>query len=237
MPPEKKRPASNVLSPQTAIKICQQEMVKYDLRVKAFIQDIRECLGPREVLNTLNLRVGENLKKFKESIDELERIAMELDKNEDKQPFLNEVETNRKQLANNVVSLRKANLSSHSVINQKTREELFSSSPSEVRKRPKAGKESLVQTTSSITDNLLTISRQLANQVQQSEKTLEALAGSSGVLEETNEEYKNMGSVISQSKQLLTKYGRRECTDRVLIIVAFLFFLFSVLYVIRDRLF
>jgi protein transport protein SEC20 len=45
------------------------------------------------------------------------------------------------------------------------------------------------------------------------------------------------GSVIDQSGKLLAKYGRREFTDKVLLLFAFAFFLACVLYIVQKRLF
>jgi len=63
------------------------------------------------------------------------------------------------------------------------------------------------------------------------------LANSSSTLHSTQEEFKNMGGVISQSGKLLAKYGRRELTDKVLVFFAFAFFMACVLYIIKKRLF
>jgi hypothetical protein len=54
---------------------------------------------------------------------------------------------------------------------------------------------------------------------------------------DANEEFKSMGSVISQSKKLITKYGRREVTDRVLILFAAAFFFAVVFIILRKRVF
>lgn len=54
---------------------------------------------------------------------------------------------------------------------------------------------------------------------------------------ETQEELKGMGGHIQSSHKLLTKYGRRECTDKLLIFLALVFFFASVLYVVKKRLF
>lgn len=61
--------------------------------------------------------------------------------------------------------------------------------------------------------------------------------GTSSVISESQEESRQMGSAILQSKKLLTKYGRREMTDKVLIFLALLFFFACVLYVLKRRLF
>ena len=46
-----------------------------------------------------------------------------------------------------------------------------------------------------------------------------------------------MGGVIGQSRKLITKYARREFTDKVLIAFALAFFFGVVLYILRKRLF
>ncbi|EEC05398.1 conserved hypothetical protein [Ixodes scapularis] len=61
--------------------------------------------------------------------------------------------------------------------------------------------------------------------------------GTSSVITESQEESRHMSSTILQSKKLLTKYGRREMTDRVLILLAVVFFFACVLYVLKRRLF
>ncbi|KAG0430541.1 hypothetical protein HPB47_022594, partial [Ixodes persulcatus] len=61
--------------------------------------------------------------------------------------------------------------------------------------------------------------------------------GTSSVITESQEESRHMSSAILQSKKLLTKYGRREMTDRVLILLAVVFFFACVLYVLKRRLF
>jgi len=54
---------------------------------------------------------------------------------------------------------------------------------------------------------------------------------------DTEEELKSMGGHIQSSHKLLTKYGRREWTDRLLILLALAFFFASVLYIVNKRLF
>ena len=45
-----------------------------------------------------------------------------------------------------------------------------------------------------------------------------------------------IGSSIKVSQGLISKLGRRDITDKVLIFLAFIFFISVVLYVIRKRL-
>lgn len=60
---------------------------------------------------------------------------------------------------------------------------------------------------------------------------------SSRVVGETEEELRSMGGHIQSSHKLLTKYGRREWTDRLLILLALAFFFATVLYIVKKRLF
>merc|ERR1719204_334701 len=64
-----------------------------------------------------------------------------------------------------------------------------------------------------------------------------ALEGSSTTVDEVGDEYRSMAGVIGQSKKLITKYARREFTDKVLIIFALAFFFAVVLYILRKRVF
>ena len=142
----------------------------------------------------------------------------------------------------NSLSLRKAIGLSQKLITSNTREQLFNSqfeTDSTLRQRntSSVNREILADKSTAITDNLKTVSRLLASQVTQSEQTLQSLIGSSATVTETGEEFKTMGSLIVHSRKLLTKYGRREVTDKVLIILALMFFFACVLYVVTKRLF
>lgn len=222
---------------ESTIRMIQQDVIKSDLHVKALVHDIRECSGPVEVLNTLNMQVSENMKSMKLAIEELEAHAREQDKESDKHMLLKEVEKYQKQYAANQFALRKSNLATQALLDKQTKEELFERSTVAPRKRARADKESLSKQSSGITDSLLAIRNMMATQVKQSEESLHTLISSSGVVTDTREEFKTMGSVIHQSKTLLQKYGRREVTDKVLIVLAVIFFLTCVFYIVQKRIF
>lgn len=63
------------------------------------------------------------------------------------------------------------------------------------------------------------------------------LANSTSNVQDTHDELQTTGSAISQSGKLLAKYDRRESTDKVILFLAFVFFLFCVLYIIQKRLY
>ncbi|XP_073680044.1 vesicle transport protein SEC20 [Garra rufa] len=162
------------------VRICGQEIIKYDLEIKALIQDIRECCGPQAVLLDLNSTVKEKFNRLRQRIQDMEQMAKEQDRETDKQAILSEMEGHRKQMLSNQVAWRKANLACKQAIDNLEKDELLQGGDS-VRQR-KATKESLVQTSSDITESLMSISRMMAQQVQQSEESIGTLGKKSYVL-------------------------------------------------------
>ena len=98
----------------------------------------------------------------------------------------------------------------------KSSRDLFkSSSQGEGSLRNRRDKEQMVTDYSNVTNSLMSISRQLADTVERSKQTVTSLEGTSKTVEELGDEYKMMGGVIGQSRKLITKYARREFTDKV----------------------
>ncbi|KAG8188189.1 hypothetical protein JTE90_019467 [Oedothorax gibbosus] len=230
------RPRNNGVrgaSDESTVQLIRQEILQSDLRVKALVQDIRECEGPCDVLNGLNTRVSENMKCMKQGIEELETIAREQDRESDRLSMFKEVEKHQKQYAANQFALRRANLSCQALLDRANREELLTgpSEPQTGQPRRRADKDSLSKQASSITESLVALGSMMAAQVKQSEESLHALIGSSQVVGDTGEELKSMGGVLRHSRTLLQKYGRREVTDRILVVLAVLFFIACMAYV------
>lgn len=63
------------------------------------------------------------------------------------------------------------------------------------------------------------------------------LATSSRTIQEANEEFKSMSGTIQLGRKLITKYNRRELTDKLLIFLALALFLATVVYILKKRLF
>ncbi|XP_067161011.1 vesicle transport protein SEC20 isoform X2 [Apteryx mantelli] len=183
------------------LRVCNQEIVRFDLEIKAAVQDIRDCPGPLSALTELNAAVKEKFQQLRGRLQELEQMAKEQDKESEKQALLQEVENHKKQM------LRKTT------------------------------KESLAESASNITESLMGISRMMSQQVQQSEETVQTLANSSRTILEANEEFKSMSGTIQLGRKLITKYNRRELTDKLLIFLALALFLATVLYILKKRLF
>ncbi|XP_053734933.1 vesicle transport protein SEC20-like isoform X2 [Synchiropus splendidus] len=161
-------------SPEVHVRICEQEILKYDLEIKALVQDIHQCSGPQSQLAALNTDVKQSFHLLRMRIQDLEQMAMEQDKELDKQELMGRVERHRKQMMSNQTAWRKANLACKLSIDNMEKQELLRGEDSVVRQR-KLTKEGLAQTSSGITENLMSISRMMAQQVQQSEESMTTL--------------------------------------------------------------
>lgn len=95
----------------------------------------------------------------------------------------------------------------------------------------------MVSESGKATEKLRLISRNLAQTVENSSRTIGELVDSSKTMSDTNEEFKSIGGGISQARRLITKFGRRETTDRLLILLAAAFFFSVVFYILKKRVF
>ncbi|KAM9728096.1 vesicle transport protein SEC20 isoform 1-T1 [Menidia menidia] len=245
------------------VQICGQEIVKYDLEIKALIQDIRDCPGPQSALTEYNAQVKEKFNMLRGRIQvrtgshlqhlvlstrtchlmplcccqDLEQMGREQDKESDRLAIIAETESHRRQMLSNQTAWRKANLACKLAIDNLEKEMLLGGGENQSTRQRKVTKETLVETSSNITDSLMSISRMMAEQVQQSEDTISTLATSSRTVLETNEEFKSMTGTIHSGRKLILKYNRRELTDKLLIFLAVALFLATVLYILKKRLF
>ena len=162
-----------------------------------------------------------------------------------------EVDTQREQFSKVLQAFRKANVTTMMEIEKANREELMAiTGETDLRQRhnvdtsrggsgaaSRHNRSSLVSQENNVTEKMLAISRHLSETTQKSAITLETLVASSQNVEATRDELQNTAGTISQSGKLLKKYGRRECTDKMLLFFAFAFFLACVFYIVQKRLF
>ncbi|XP_026329796.1 vesicle transport protein SEC20 [Hyposmocoma kahamanoa] len=214
-----------------------KRLAKYHLQVKAIIQDILECRESMEALNELNEKGRAKIAQLREEMENLEVYGRE--SGDDK--YMVELESQRHMLGGLLKEFRDANISSLFAIEKQQREELMKPQDGEesvVRNRnKKVDRDGLLKMSSGVTEQLLSISRQLADTTQRSQVTLDSLVSSSSAVHGTQSELQNTAGTISQSSKLLKKYGRREFTDKVIMFFAFLFFIAVCLYIVQKRLF
>ncbi|CAG9783562.1 unnamed protein product [Diatraea saccharalis] len=214
-----------------------KKLAKYHFQVKAIIQDILECRDSMEALNELNEKGRAMINQLRDELESLELYG----KDSGDQKYIVELESQRHLLAGLLKEFKEANISTMFAIEKSQREELLKpleQDESGIKQRKKkVDRDGLLKMSTGVTEQLLSISRQLADTTQRSQDTLDNLVSSSSTVHGTQSELQNTASTISQSSKLLTKYGRREFTDKVIMLFAFLFFLAVCLYIVQKRLF
>ncbi|KAI8435242.1 hypothetical protein MSG28_003592 [Choristoneura fumiferana] len=199
--------------------------------------DILECKDSMEALSELNEKGREKISQLREELESMEVYGKETC--DDKYSI--EMEAQKHQLVLLLKEFKEANISSMFAIEKAQREELLKppeGDDSSLRNRKKkVDRDALLEKSSGVTEQLLAISRQLADTTQRSQNTLDSLVSSSSAVHGTQSELLNTAGSISQSSKLLKKYGRREFTDKLIMFFAFLFFLAVCLYIVQRRLF
>ena len=76
----------------------------------------------------------------------------------------------------------------------------------------------------------------LQSQVESSQESVHHLVSSSTVLTKTNKEMEAIGAGVKVAGGLISKYERREFTDKVLIFCALILYFGVVLYILQKRL-
>ncbi|BFY98326.1 hypothetical protein BsWGS_01366 [Bradybaena similaris] len=216
------------------VRLCLQDIVKLDLEAKAIIQDIRHDAETTDMLDDFSASGRQKISDLRNKIAELERLGLEQIRDTDRDAILVNVESLRQKLSSTVTSFRQAILSTKLTLDKKSKEQLLNGS-SQIRKRNQGNKETLAKTANDISEMLMSLNRTMADQVKQSEINVTTLVGSSQVVNDTQDEFHVMGGHIQSSQRLLTKYGRREFTDRLLILLALVFFFSTVLYIVKKR--
>ncbi|XP_037955056.1 vesicle transport protein SEC20-like [Teleopsis dalmanni] len=221
-----------------ALNSIRQDLIDNNLQAKAIIQDILTYRGSISELEAFNEVGRAKLAALRKNIQHLDDWARDMS-----DPDLSkEVDEYRQQFSKTLQAFRKANISAMLEIEKANREELMAiTGESELRQRTTAGarhnRTSLVSQENNVTEKMLAISRHLSETTQKSAHTLETLVASSQNVEATRDELHNTAGTISQSGKLLKKYGRRECTDKMLLFFAFTLFLACVFYIVQKRLF
>jgi len=221
---------------ETDIETIKNEILKKNLIIQNVLKSIQEPGVTEADIMLLNSEYRDEFKNLKQLTENFEKVVKE---DYEESEFREDVDLYQSQLISFQTFFRKVNIQSQLNINLQKKNELFYCSPdaSVVRNRSKNNKEDLIKISSSTTAKLASISQEVANIVDQSKNTLDALAQSSQVVTDTREEYKTMGNVISSTKKLVSRYGRRETTDLILIFLAVCLFFAACVYVIQKRVF
>nr|CAB3225958.1 vesicle transport protein SEC20-like [Phallusia mammillata] len=227
---------------ETTPEQCKEDIVKLNCKVKAIIQDIYDCKGPLDALTDLNATAQSSLADLRGKISLLDDLSNEVDHERVRVDLKQLAQNQFKLFQNTQATLRKANLACKLAIDNKEKDVLLGSREArkeQLRHRQKVSdnKAQMMHSASDVTESLMSISRKMEDTVQQSSTTLHSLVTSSNTITETNEELKSQSGLIQTGHRLLTKYNRREFTDKILLLFALALFFSTVVYILKRRLF
>uniref|UniRef100_A0A915HZU6 Vesicle transport protein SEC20 n=1 Tax=Romanomermis culicivorax TaxID=13658 RepID=A0A915HZU6_ROMCU len=217
------------------IKICRHEIVSIDEDIKSKIDSISSSDGLSLSLTQMCHAIRQKLNESEEKISELDELSRGLATSDDLYREIRFVIGRyRQESVNNLKNLRAASQRALKNVEFEERSSLLSKATgngSEMRQRSAK----LSQQSADFSDGLTQLLRTMDGEVKRSEETLKTLVDSSQVITETDLEFRTMSSAVTSTGKLLSKFGRREMTDRILFLFAFLFFFGVVLYIIKKR--
>lgn len=224
--------------PLFQVQFIQQEVVRVDVEIKNAIAEIRESSDLTQIgLNEMSRRVKDLLNQMLELIKVGETGAMQIKKPSDRDGVAIEMKKLRDELDANHQSLRHATLRALRRIETETRSSLMEGGVEATSRKRVTNAQQMRSESSKATQNLTQLVSRMNDEVVRSGETLESLVRSSEVLKTTDSEFGNMGATIQSSGRLLSKYSRREFTDKILIALASCLFFATVLYIVQKRMF
>ncbi|KAI6170771.1 Sec20 [Aphelenchoides bicaudatus] len=87
------------------------------------------------------------------------------------------------------------------------------------------------------TKNLSSLVQRMGDEVRLSEQSTMILTTSSSTLKDTGLQMNAIGQSIKSGGKLITKYGRRELTDKILLFMALLLYFGVIIYILKKRVF
>uniref|UniRef100_A0A8C2C498 BCL2 interacting protein 1a n=1 Tax=Cyprinus carpio TaxID=7962 RepID=A0A8C2C498_CYPCA len=187
------------------------------------IAGCHECTGAQLKLADFSFQVKEKFNNLRRRIQDLEQMGKEQDKESDRysikqKDIRNRLLTSSHRSQFSKTAWRKVSLACKLSIDWLEKDDLLNSEDMWIRHR-KMSKESLTQTSCGITESLMSISRMMAQQVQQSEETMSTLVGatSSRPVLETHEEFKAMTGTIQLGRKLIIIYNGKMACDVLLL--------------------
>nr|SVE86418.1 EOG090X0EO1 [Daphnia similis]SVE87669.1 EOG090X0EO1 [Daphnia similis]SVE88300.1 EOG090X0EO1 [Daphnia similis] len=223
-------------SDSAEVESLKNDILRGNLSIQNILHKIQNPDITESDVVVLNSEYRSEFKQLKHCIDEFEKVAKDED---DDGELAEDVSLFRNQLTSLQSAFRKANVQCQLTVSMKNKAELFYSNPEEmeIRSRQTKSKEELIKMSTNVTTNLRNISQSMASVLEQNRGTLEVLAQSSNTVSDTQDEFKVMGSALITTKKLVSRFGRRETTDLILIVLALAAFFAACVYVIQKRMF
>uniref|UniRef100_A0A915PDL4 ANK_REP_REGION domain-containing protein n=1 Tax=Setaria digitata TaxID=48799 RepID=A0A915PDL4_9BILA len=221
------------------LQVCQQDILKADIAIKNHIEEIRQqTFMSQKELTLCTRNIKDEMAELAHLIDALEKFGNKMSFRNDRVELLAQVKEHRCELEKNHQMLRQAILEFSKIMEMQSRKYLLQdgkdSQDIELRSRQKRA-ENLKAQTLKATESLTSLVTKMSDQLKLSEDTTSTLIHSSSLLRDTECEYSSLGAHIQSGGKLISKYGRRECTDKVLITFALLLYVVVILKLMDEK--
>ncbi|VDN59357.1 unnamed protein product [Dracunculus medinensis] len=175
---------------------------------------------------------------MRQKIYQLEKIANKIESREDHQELLSQIKEHHDEVERNRELLRQIVASLMKNIGYQSRNELFygneNAKASELRTRTKQV-DNMKKESAKVTENLSALVARMSDQLALSETTTSTLIHSSALLKGTEVEFSSMAAHIQSGGKLISKYGRKECTDKFLVALALFLYFVVIFYILHKR--
>ncbi|KAL7749854.1 Vesicle transport protein S20 [Sorochytrium milnesiophthora] len=188
-------------------------------------------------------RIRSTVKQASQDLNHLAELAEEIHRPTDRQQAKMRVELFGKQIEDLTVQARKATalLRQRSLAEAKRQQkELLGSGSGDTRvrqRRKSATDENVRKAASETTNAMRQISRMMAVEVAKSAQNVSSLDQQTKILQDTHNEYQNLGGILKQTVQAVSKLEFSQRMDRLWIALGTLAFVAVVLYILNRRVF
>jgi protein transport protein SEC20 len=218
-----------------SIQSTEQRIVQLDTNIKNDIEQLASTTHDSQRHVTLAVTtIKAKCNQMRAQIKLLADVAHKVHRALDKADLTEQVSKHSAELDNNGARLRTAVVNALNTLEATNRNSLFSDTSGAHRRNLKtaAMNNEMEQGTQKLSELL----SRMNDQVEQSGQTLGTLVDSSAMINSTEQEFHSMSATVQVSSKLLSKYSRREFTDKMLFALTVLFFFGTVFYIVKQRL-
>ncbi|VDD94229.1 unnamed protein product [Enterobius vermicularis] len=239
------------------LQVRQKEVIKIDAAIKRQIEELRFVVLNfsshfrllRALEEPTTKEVAGRSREIKKTLGKLEGQISELEKFSskvrvatlgEKQELYDQIKEHRNEAERNKKTFRQTLVYLKNIMDEQDRSFLFKSGTSreeeiELRNRMKR-LENIKKDAFQATESLSNLVSKMSDQVKLSEETTSNLLHSSSVLKGTESEFDSMRAHITSGGKLISKYGRRENTDRILLGIALIVYFAVILKKMASKL-
>ena len=219
-----------------------KDLLTIDCEINSNLQQL-SAIKSYSTLNQKSNEIKSLLKDYKQKLNEIKDVCSLIQsRNSNKiDIYLNELKIQTDHFNKIEIKFRNEYYLAEKRLEKSEREALFfsndSNSAGDTTQRKNIDKEMVYSQSKALNESLLESSKTIKESLEQSNLALIKLQSSSDGIKQTSDEFNKMSLNINDSKRILTKFDRREFTNKLLFIFSLCLFFSVVFYIIWKRLF